>query len=209
MIMGQSVAAVAGKSGKSPDREAFRVSMRHLASGVCVIATTTPDGKRWGLTATAICSVTADPPMLLACVNKTTSTSAAILSAKCFAVNLLSADDREISNRFASPIAPEQRFAVGQWETLATGAPVLRSALAVFDCELEHILEVSTHKILVGRIRALRPREPGVRPLLYAHGAYATTEGLDVAKGLSLTSLAKQLSADPNFLEDCMHWGPI
>jgi flavin reductase (NADH)/flavin reductase len=207
--MAQAIASAGGEPGMLPDRETFRVSMRHLASGVCVITTTTQDGKRWGLTATAICSVTADPPMLLACVNRATSTCAAILSAKRFAVNLLSADDRQISNRFASPIEPEQRFAEGQWGTLATGAPVLRSALAVFDCELEHVLEVSTHKILVGGIRALRPREPSVKPLLYAHGAYATTDGLDVAKGVALASLAKQLSGDPNFLEDCMHWGPF
>src|SRR5271168_4908168 len=143
--MAQAIALAGGEPGMSPDRETFRASMRHLASGVCVITTMTQDGKRWGLTATAICSVTADPPTLLACVNNMTSTCAAILSAKRFAVSVLSADDREISNRFASPIVPEHRFSEGQWETLATGAPVLRSAIAVFDCELEQVLEMSTH----------------------------------------------------------------
>jgi flavin reductase (DIM6/NTAB) family NADH-FMN oxidoreductase RutF len=188
-------------------REAFRASMRHLASGVCVITTTTEDGKRWGLTATAVCSVCADPPRLLACVNSATSTCAAILSAKRFAVNLLSAGDRHISNRFASPIAPEERFAEGQWGTLATGAPVLESSLAVFDCALGSVLEVSTHRILLGDILALRPREAGIKPLIYAHGAYASTAELDTSKAVSLGALANRLSSDPDFLEDCMHWG--
>jgi flavin reductase (NADH)/flavin reductase len=197
----------AGEPGMLLNRENFRASMRHLASGVCVITTTTQDGRRWGLTATAVCSVSADPPTLLACVNSATSTCAAILSAKRFAVNLLSADDRHISNRFASPIPPEQRFTEGQWGTLATGAPVLESSLAVFDCTLGSALEVSTHRILLGNILALRPREASIKPLLYAHGAYASTAELDTLKGVTLGALANRLSSDPDFLEDCMHWG--
>ena len=185
-------------------RDSFRAGMRHLAAGVSVITTATPQISRCGLTATAVCSVSADPPTLLACVNRASGTCAAIVAAERFAVNVLAVEDREIANHFASPIPPEERFANGQWGTLITGSPVLESAVVVFDCHLSRTLDIATHCILVGEIQAISFREPHVRPLLHAHARFASIAPIDPTGGS--TSSARP-AVDLQFLDDCLHWG--
>src|SRR5579872_2077682 len=121
---------------KVSDAEAFRSGMRHLAAHVCLITTSAPGGDRLGLTATAVCSVSADPPTLLCCVNRQIAPFAAIRESGIFAVNVLGVEDRELAERFASEIQGEERFDIGAWTAMSTGAPVLESALATFDCRL-------------------------------------------------------------------------
>ncbi len=146
--------------------------MRHLAAHVCLITTAGPDGARQGLTATAVCSVSADPPTLLCCVNRQIAPFAAIRESGRFAVNVLGVEDRELAERFAGTIQGEARFNTGVWTSLATGAPVLESALATFDCRLTRLEEVATHGILFGEIQSVRSRASIAEPLLYAHGAF-------------------------------------
>lgn len=189
------------------DRDSFKSGMRCLAASVCVITTTAEDGKRFGLTATAVCSVSADPPTLLVCVNSATGTWAAIQAAKRFAVNVLSVEDVETSNRFASPIPPEERFIEGLWDTLTTGAPLFKKAVAAFDCSLHQVVEASTHRILLGEIQGLRLREKQISPLLYAQGAYAGIASMDSFKSAIPHPLTGWMSSDPRFLEDPIHWG--
>jgi flavin reductase (NADH)/flavin reductase len=93
-------------------RDVFRTGMRHLAAGVCVITTSAHGGGRFGLTATAVCSVSADPPTLLVCLNNSTTTCKEILESGRFAVNVLAGHDQEIAQVFASPLPPEERFNV-------------------------------------------------------------------------------------------------
>jgi flavin reductase (DIM6/NTAB) family NADH-FMN oxidoreductase RutF len=181
------------------DRDSFKAGMRHLAAGVCVITTAAAD-QRSGLTATAVCSVSADPPTLLVSINSASGTCAAIRAAGHFAVNLLSVGDRQIAKRFASPIPPEERFNDGRWDVLVTGSPALASAVAVFDCNLGQVVDVATHSILIGTIEAVRISGSGEKPLLHAHAAFASLSPIDVLKG------AVQ-SDDLQFLEDCLHWG--
>ncbi len=154
------------------DLTTFKAGMRHLAGGVCVITTVGPRGQRAGLTATAVCSVSAAPPTLLVCVNRGTRSHAAIRAAGFFAVNVLGLHDQELAHRFAGTLPGEQRFAGAAWMQLTTGAPVLESALVSFDCRIAEAVEVGTHGIIFGAIQALHfgPHEP--RPLLYAHGSY-------------------------------------
>ena len=154
------------------DAESFRQGMRHLAAHVCLITTVGSDGIRRGLTATAVCSVSADPPTLLCCVNRQIVPYAAIRESEVFAVNVLGTKDRELAERFAGEINGEARFETGVWNTLKTGAPILESALANFDCRLARLEEVATHGILFGEIQAVRFQPPGTEPLLYAHGAF-------------------------------------
>jgi flavin reductase (NADH)/flavin reductase len=146
--------------------------MRHLAAHVCLITTVAADGARRGLTATAVCSVSADPPTLLCCVNRQIAPFVAIRESGIFAVNVLGVRDRELAERFASEIQGEARFDTGVWIELATGAPVLESALATFDCRLTRLEEVATHGILFGEILAVRSRRSKAMPLLYSHGAF-------------------------------------
>ncbi|OXC76718.1 flavin reductase family protein [Caballeronia sordidicola] len=154
------------------DVNAFRTGMRRLAGHVCLVTTVHPNGERAGLTATAVCSVSAEPPTILICVNRQNSSHAVIRESKIFAVNVLALEDQELANRFASRIVGEERFNEGLWTTLETGAPVLESALVSFDCRIAQAIEVGTHGIVFGAIEAIRVRQAEAKPLLYVHGSY-------------------------------------
>ena len=154
------------------DLAAFKTAMRQLAGHVCIITTASRQGARRGLTATAVCCVSATPPMLLGCVNRQSGSHAAIVEAGIFAVNVLPFEDRHLADRFSGTIAGDARFADGVWRILETGAPVLESALASFDCQLVQAVDVATHGILFGAILEVRVRKTKARPLLYAHGSY-------------------------------------
>jgi flavin reductase (DIM6/NTAB) family NADH-FMN oxidoreductase RutF len=152
--------------------DVFRTGMRRLAASVCLITTLNEDGSRNGLTATAVCSMTAAPPTLLCCLNRSSNSFAAIEKAGMFAVNVLSTDDREIADRFATSLAGDDKFALGDWAALGTGAPILTTAIAAFDCRLANVVAVGTHGILLGEVQAIELNPHEARPLLYVDGAY-------------------------------------
>ena len=102
----------------------FKQGMRSLAGAVCVI-TSSHNGRRYGMTATAVCSATADPPTVLACVNRVTATHRAISDSRLFCVNVLRHEDRELSSLFSGAQKGEGRFRDEQWTKLSTAAPVL------------------------------------------------------------------------------------
>ncbi len=146
--------------------------MRRLAASVCLVTTLNEDGSRNGLTATAVCSMTAEPPTLLCCLKLTSNSYLAIEKAGAFAVNVLSTDDHAIADRFSSTLSGAEKFALGSWTTLSTGSPVLTSAIATFDCKLVNVVAVATHGILLGEVQALHLHAAGAKPLLYVDGAY-------------------------------------
>ena len=156
----------------SIDTQSFKTGMRRLAAGVCLITTEEADGARSGMTATAVCSVSAEPPTLLCCINRQYSSYAMIRRAGIFAVNVLALDDRPLADQFARPIPSSEKFSLGLWRQLLTRAPVLESALVGFDCRLAQSVEVGTHGILFGEIQAVHTRAVAAKPLLYAHGSY-------------------------------------
>jgi flavin reductase (DIM6/NTAB) family NADH-FMN oxidoreductase RutF len=139
---------------------------------VCLITTANTIGERAGLTATAVCSVSAEPPTVLICVNRQNSSHAAIRNSGVFAVNVLAVEDQALANRFASLIVGEERFREGMWTNLETGSPVLESALLCLDCRIAQAVDVGTHGILFGIIEAMRVRQTEAKPLLYVHGTY-------------------------------------
>lgn len=161
------------------DPSQFKAAMRSLTGHVCLITTCSEDGERRGLTATAVCSVSAEPPMLLVCVNRSSPSSRAIEETGRFAVSVLGKDCIALANRFASPITPQEKFAAGRWITLDTGAPVLADSLASFDCHVDRKVEAGTHIILFGAICALRISRANQPPLLYAHGGYGSFTSAD------------------------------
>jgi flavin reductase (DIM6/NTAB) family NADH-FMN oxidoreductase RutF len=146
--------------------------MRQLAAGVTLI-TSEHGGRRSGLTATAVCSVSAEPPQLLVCINQLAETYDTVRRSRSFAVNLLASDQQQLAEIFAGTggIFGDQRFDQAQWTTLATGAPVLGTCVASFDCSLVQCVPASTHSIFIGQVEAVR-LEPDLEPLVYVEGDY-------------------------------------
>lgn len=151
----------------------FVESMRLLAGAVCVIATQ-HEGKRAGLTATAVTSFSAEPPEILVCVNRGASAYGALLAAKVFSVNVLRSDNIPIAQRFAGVdgCSGEARFAEARWEYLETGVPCLKDALVSLDCRLSHLIERNDHAVLIGSVVATAVRSG--EPLLYAQKRFHT-----------------------------------
>jgi flavin reductase (DIM6/NTAB) family NADH-FMN oxidoreductase RutF len=166
------------------DADSFKFGMRRLAAGVCLITTEEPEGTRSGMTATAVCSVSAEPPTLLCCINRQNASYAMIRRAGVFAVNVLALDDRPLADQFARPVPSSDKFSLGLWRRLITPAPILESALVAFDCTLAQSVEVGTHGILFGEIRAVHTRAVAAKPLLYAHGSYGGFASIAAASDL-------------------------
>lgn len=154
------------------DQQIYRDIMRHHAGAVTIISVGKP-GSRTGLTATAFCSLTDDPPTVVACVNRNASAHDLIAKYGSFCVNVLATAQQEVAMRFAGRVGQqgEERFDDGAWMTLATGAPVLEGALANLDCEVAETLEGKTHTIYLGRVVAGRVNGI-VKPLVYFKGEF-------------------------------------
>lgn len=140
----------------APEAPLFREAMAHVASAVHVVTTIGPQG-RVGLTATAVASVSDAPPTVLVCIARPSRTLAVIEASGVFCVNTLPGDGAELAEIFASRrgIEGEARFTGRDWGTLATGAPVLREAVAAFDCRLTAVHDVASHRILIGEVVGL------------------------------------------------------
>lgn len=147
----------------------YKQGMRHLASAVSII-TTQMDGKPAGMTATAVCSLTAEPPMLLICINKAATTHTPIHTTGRFAVNCLSRNDLGVAQHFCVGTMLS-RFQIGAWRVLPSGGIVLDSALVTFDCRLQKHVEVATHTIFIGEVEDVIVF-PERRPLVYVNGRY-------------------------------------
>jgi flavin reductase len=154
--------------------EEFKLGMRRLAGGVSLI-TSVFDGQPYGLVATSVASVSADPATLLVCVNQGTSAHGPIVQSGKFCVNLLRHEDQGIAAPFGSRSRAAERFAHGDWTTTAGGALALASALAWFDCEIEQQVPSHSHTIFIARVRQvhLGPDSP---PLVYFNQEYATVQ---------------------------------
>jgi len=131
----------------------FRNSMRLLASGVTIVASVF-EGRRSGLTATAVCSLALSPPRILASINMQGHTYGIATQSRCMSVNLLAHDHAGLAEFFAAKRAAEDtdRFVHGAWTTRVTGAPILTDALAALDCRVTEIIPLDTHAILIGEV---------------------------------------------------------
>lgn len=150
-----------------------RYGMRHFAVGVTIITSRDGDA-RSGLTATAVCSVTADPPRLVAFVSKKVAANEAILKSGALCVNMLAGDQEEIAKAFASMIDGvhgEARFGYGAWSTLVTGSPTLDGAIANFDCRVVKVFDESTHHAFLCEVLSTRERNDG-QALVYLNGGF-------------------------------------
>ena len=140
------------------DRQTFRDAMARLGAAVNVVTTTAPDGP-CGLTASAVCSVTDDPPTLLLCINRESEMNEAFKASGVLCVNTLAASQEELSPLFAGFTGVPQgaaRFESGRWRTLSTGAPVLSDAVVSFDCRVTQWTEIGTHTVFFCEVEAIQ-----------------------------------------------------
>jgi flavin reductase len=140
----------------SVEPQDFRNAMAQLGAAVNVITTDGAAG-RAGMTASAVCSVTDNPPMLAVCINRSSRSNPFFKENGVLCVNTVSSSQTEISSVFAGATrcSPEQRFESGDWKKLATGAPVLQGALVSFDGRITDIVEKGTHTVFFVEVEAV------------------------------------------------------
>jgi len=163
------------------DSKAFKDGMARLGAAVNVITTAGPAGQ-CGFTASAVCSVSAEPPTLLVCMNQSSTQTSAFRKNKVLCVNALAAGQEDLSNVFAgfTGLDMPARFAHGQSDTLVTGAPALVGSVVSFDCEVERIVRSGSHNVFFCRVVAVTAAATP-RALMYFHRAYHTVGALSSA----------------------------
>src|SRR5262249_38039376 len=155
------------------DRAAFFAIMSAFPTGVTIVTTLDDDGQPRGLTCTALCSLSADPPLLLVCVDRRSQTLEALRRAGNFVVTYLWAGRGELSNRFAR--REQDRWTDVAWRPPGRGLPWLHAdSMAYAECTLVQEMEGGDHMILVGRVDGGQPPPPGTQPLMYFRRSYAT-----------------------------------
>ncbi len=156
----QPVRADAGGGPTGPaSSDSYREGMSRLATAVSVIATDGVAGLA-GFTATAVASVSDDPPTLLVCLQRQAQSAQRLLANAAFSVNVLAADQRDVAEVFAgrTGLHLEDRFGIrsrGAWIPGTLGIPVLEHALAAFECRLVEAKDVATHHVLFGEVAAV------------------------------------------------------
>jgi len=162
------------------ERQEFRDAMARLGAAVNVLTSDGPAG-RSGCTASAVCSVTDDPPTLLLCLNRSSENNASFKTNGVVCINTLAHGHEELSATFASrKFDMAARFAAGEWTTLHTGAPILVGASVSFDCTISQSVEVGTHTVFFCEVQAIQ-QGPADQGLIYFARQYhrlgASAEG--------------------------------
>jgi flavin reductase (DIM6/NTAB) family NADH-FMN oxidoreductase RutF len=167
-------AGYVSESRVAVDGAAFREAIAHFATGVTVV-TTTVDGRPAGMTASAVCSLSLDPVLLLVCIDNRLPTHEAIESSRRFAVNVLREGDEALAHRFARPA--QDKFA-GVELIEASDPPILARAIASFVCDVQERVPGGDHSIFVGHVLTCAAT-PGCRPLLYYRSAFGSLRDPD------------------------------
>jgi flavin reductase (DIM6/NTAB) family NADH-FMN oxidoreductase RutF len=162
----------------------LRRAMGHFATGVTVVTSVGADGAPVGTTASAVTSLSLDPPLILVCLDRASVTLAAISAHGAFAVNVLAARQQHLSAAFA------RRGLAAAWDGVRhrrgrTGSPRLDGVLASLECTVEHRVDGGDHEIVVGRVRDVETTAADIAPLLFWRGRYASL-GRAEAAGLRL-----------------------
>ncbi|QHF40073.1 flavin oxidoreductase [Pseudomonas sp. S34] len=151
------------------DTRAFRRALGNFATGVTVVTAATVSGRKVGVTANSFNSVSLDPPLILWSIDKRSSSHEVFEESSHFAVNVLAADQIDLSNNFARP--KDDRFAGIEYDPGEGGAPVFADCSARFHCEKFQQVDGGDHWIMIGKVVAFD--DFGRSPLLYHQGAYS------------------------------------
>lgn len=154
------------------DSTEFRRVLGHFPTGVTVVTAMTDNGPL-GMTIGSFASVSLEPPLVMFCPAKASSTWAQMSTSSSFCVNVLSEDQSEICRVFANDA--KDRFANIQWRSDATGSPVIADSVAFVDCQLHAVYDGGDHDIVVGLVKALSV-ERSSGPLLFLRGIYGRFE---------------------------------
>jgi 3-hydroxy-9,10-secoandrosta-1,3,5(10)-triene-9,17-dione monooxygenase reductase component len=145
--------------------------MGHFVTGVSVVTARDPGGAPVGTTVNAVTSVSLDPPLLLVCLARRSETLTSIRAEGTFAVNVLSAEQRHHSDRFAKKGTAVLTHEV-PFQDHDNGVPTLADALATLVCEVWAIHPAGDHDIVIGQVGRLDHAGHATRPLLFYRGSY-------------------------------------
>ncbi|MDJ0357505.1 flavin reductase family protein [Paenarthrobacter sp. PH39-S1] len=151
----------------------FIAAMGAVATGVTVVATEGETG-RFAQTVSAMCSVSADPRLVLVCINSRSPINEAIHANGAFTVNVLGSQHDHVADTFAGRPWPGKGpwdFSCGQWEPAPSGSPRIADAVASFDCSIHQMVEAGTHRIYIGLVTNVETH--GGDPLIYSAQTYA------------------------------------
>ena len=160
-------------------RASFRDAMRRLAATVTIVSARHGE-QRHGITATAVTSLSFDPPSLLTCINRTSSLYPLISQTDRFCVNLLTSEQAALSDRFAGRLTSEERFLHGNWQENEVGVPFLDGGQASIFCIKRDTISYGSHAIFIGDVENVRISED-VSSLLYSNGGYGRCAPLHAA----------------------------
>lgn len=159
------------EQGVAPfDPKEFRRALGAFVTGITVVTTESESGERRGFTANSFTSVSLDPPLVLVCLGKSSSSCPTFESAKSYVINVLTEDQRHISNQFASKVP--DKFAGIDTRAEATGSPVIADTAAWFDCVPHEVVDAGDHIVLIGQVQAFGGNQNN--PLGYHKGSYIT-----------------------------------
>lgn len=154
----------------TPDE--FRSALGRFASGVTVITVVTSEGAIHGMTASAFCSVSLRPPLVLVCIDHLAETYLHVRERRQFGVSILKEDQEALSEFFADPERePDAARRLGiEYRRMKSGTQVLHNTLANLDCAVADAVEAGDHTIFIGEVREIALAEGA--PLLYFRGQY-------------------------------------
>ena len=161
----------AGDSPATVSAAELRLALGHLPTGVTIVTSLGSDGEPIGTTVSAVCSVSAEPALLLVCLARSSLTLKAVREHRQFAVNVLADEQHLLSNNFARG-GPNASWDGVDHGPLQTGLPRLTGTLAAFDCVVHDLYDGGDHEIVVGRVRHVHIEQDAQPPLLHWQGRY-------------------------------------
>ncbi|TPW30199.1 flavin reductase family protein [Pararhizobium mangrovi] len=152
----------------------FKLGMRTLVGSVNVVALQGHDGRLLGVTATAVCSLSADPPSLVVCINRSSTIAPALEIGKTFSVSVLSQHQQNVADAFGGRkgLAGRNRFVHGEWYRSEEDVPLLADARACLECRVESFMDYGTHRVTIAAVADVHLGDIGDASLIFADGAY-------------------------------------
>jgi flavin reductase (DIM6/NTAB) family NADH-FMN oxidoreductase RutF len=155
------------------DRATFFAIMGAFPTGVGIVTTLDEHNEPKGLTSNALCSVSAEPALLLVCVDKNSNTLPALRHTQKFVVNYLSTGRGDLANLFASK--EPDKFQNVSWRPASNGMPWLHTdSIAHAECNITQELEAGDHLVFIAEVIDGQPPAPGTKPLMYFRRTYGT-----------------------------------